>query len=176
MFSRLRAALFAVAALGLLSACASGAKPEAMVVQATDQGPPTNPALLGAMTVGTVTGGSETNPMWTSQVDDASFRQALEDSLRNRGYLAPTPTQARYTVDARMVSLDQPFFGLEFTVTSSVDYAVGGANGGKRSIPVTANGTASFSDAPLAVERLRLANEKSIQENIRAFLAQLARF
>lgn len=175
MLSRLRAFLVAFAALGLLSACASGAKPEAMVAHTTDVTAPANPALQGAMTVGSVTGGSETNPMWTSQVDDASFRQALEDSLRIQGYLAPTPAEARYTVDAQMLSLDQPFIGFEFTVTSSVDYMVDGA-GGKRSIPVTAEGSATFGESPLAVERLRLANEKAIKENIRTFLVRLSQF
>lgn len=175
MISRLRAVLFAFAALGLLSACASGAKPEAMVAHTTDVTAPANPTLQGLMTVGTVSGGSDTNPMWTSQVDDASFRQALEDSLRIQGYLAPTQAEARYTVDAQMLALNQPFIGFEFTVTSSVEYRVDGGGRG-RSIPVTAKGTATFSDSPLGVERLRLANEKAIKENIRAFLVELSKF
>ncbi|MDF1791883.1 MAG: hypothetical protein P1U88_08235 [Thalassobaculaceae bacterium] len=175
MLLRLRALLFAVAALGLLSACASGAKPEAMVAHTTNVSAPTNPTLQGAMQIGTVSGGSETNPMWTSQVDDASFRTALEDSLRIHGYLAPSPAEARYTVDAQLQQLDQPIFGFNFTVASSVDYAIQGP-ADRRSIPISASGRATFGDSPIAVERLRLANEKSIQENIRAFLVELSRF
>lgn len=174
MLSRLRAAFFAVAALGLLSACASGAKPEAMAVT-TSLGSPTNPSLQGAMQVGTITGGSDTNPMFMSQVDDASFRAALEDSLRSHGYLASSPAAARYTVDATMQELDQPIFGFTLTVGSSVIYDVQGPVE-RRSFPISANGDATFSDSPIAVERLRLANEKSIQANIRAFLAELATY
>lgn len=175
MLARLRAVLIAAAALGLLSACASGAKPEAMVAHTTNTNAPTNPVLDGAMQVGAISGGSETSPMWMSQVDDAAFRTALEDSLRVHGYLAPSPAAARYTVDAQLLQLNQPMFGFDLTVTSSVEYVVQGP-AERRSMPVTAQGTATFSDSPLAVERLRLANEKSIKENIRSFLAELSRY
>lgn len=174
MFSRLRAVLFAMAALGLLSACASGAKPEAMAVAKSPE-IATNQALQGAMQVGTITGGTETNPMLMSQVDDAAFRTALEDSLRNHGYLAPSSAAARFTVDAQLQNLDQPIFGLTLTVVSSVTYDVQGPSE-RRSFPITRSGEATFGDSPIAVERLRLANEKSIQANIRAFLAEIATY
>jgi hypothetical protein len=174
MLSRFRAVFFAVAALGLLSACASGAKPEAMAVSA-DASIPTNPALQGAIQVGAITGGSETNPMFMSQVDDASFRSALEDSLLVHGYLAPSPAQARFTVDAKMMPLEQPIFGFNLTVTSSVEYGIQGP-GERRTIPVRERGRATFGDSPIAVERLRLANEKAIQANIRTFLTELAKY
>jgi len=60
-------------------------------------------------------------------------------------------------------------------VTSSVEYMVQN-QAERRSIPVSAQGEATFGDSPLAVERLRLANEKSIQANIRAFLGELSRY
>jgi hypothetical protein len=64
-------------------------------------------------------------------------------------------------------------FGLTFDVTSTVRYTVEGQ--GKRKIfPITAVGTATTSEAFAAVERLRIANEKSIKENIKKFLNELS--
>jgi hypothetical protein len=40
--------------------------------------------------------------------------------------------------------------------------------------PIVATGTATTSDAFVAIARLKMANEKSIQENIKAFIQQLA--
>lgn len=168
------AALAAVVGCLLLSACASNTSPQAMTVAAP--GPAAaNPKLAGAVTVGTVSGGQDTNPMWTSQVDDASFRQALTESLRNAGYLAAAPAAAPYTLDAALVRLDQPFFGFEFDVTSSVTYTLRGEGAG-RSWPVTAVGTGYMSDSVAAVARLKFANERSIQANIARLLDELRGF
>lgn len=168
------AAVAAVVGCLLLSACASNTAPEAMTVPAPATTAP-NPGLAGALKVGTVTGGQDTNPMWTSQVDNASFRQALTESLRNAGYLAAAPEAAPYTLDAALVSLDQPFFGFEFDVTSSATYTLRG-KGAERSWPVTAVGTGYMSDSVAAVARLKFANERSIQANIARLLDELRGF
>lgn len=163
----------AVACL-LLSACASNTAPEAMTVPAMPAASP-NPALAGALKVGAVTGGQDTNPLWASQVDDASFRQALTESLRNAGYLAAAPDAAPYTLDAGLVKLDQPLFGFELDVTSSVTYTLRG-KGAERNWPVTAVGTGLMSDSMVAVARLKFANERSIQASIAKLLDALHGF
>ena len=43
------------------------------------------PTLSRAIAVQTVGGGRETNPMWTSQVGNAEFQDALTKSLQARG-------------------------------------------------------------------------------------------
>lgn len=171
--TRSLAAVTAVAACLLLAACASNTAPEAMIVHATPAA--ANPRLAGALAVGGVTGGAETNPMWTSQVDDASFREALTASLRSAGYLAPAPSAARYTLIAALVALDQPFFGFEFDVTSTVQYTLRG-DGQEHSWPITAVGTASMSDSVVGVARLKIANERSIRGNIAQLLDRLHGF
>jgi len=68
-------------------------------------------------------------------------------------------------------ALNQPAFGLTFDVESTVQYTVESAGLGK-DVTVKAVGTASVSDAFAGVERLKMANERSIKENIKAFLTK----
>jgi hypothetical protein len=157
-----------------LGGCASPALPEAMTVK-LDSGAAVNPRLKGAVALGQVSGGEATNPLWVSQVDNDSFRKAFEASLASYGYLAPDAASAKYSVSAKLFKLDQPMFGLTLDVKSNVVYEVAG-QGVTKSYPVNSTGTATFSDAAVAVQRLRLSNERSILENIREFLKQLASF
>ena len=145
-----------------------------MTVQPTEHAA-LNPKLKGAIRVESVTGGADTNPLWESKVDNDSFKKALEDSLSIAGYLAPGNSDAPYVISAALEKLKQPFIGLTFDVTSTVLYKISG-NSIKKEYPVTATGTATMSDAFVGVERLRIANEKSIKENIKALLIQLQNF
>lgn len=152
-----------------LAACASGATAQKMSVQ-QEAGFKPNPAFKNAIAVNNVSGGSDTNPMWKSMVGSAEFKTALIESLRNMGYLAPEGSKAKYTLDASLTSLDQPIIGFTFDVESSVSYQVSGAQ--SKNYPIVALGSASVSDAFLGVERLRIANENSIKNNIKKFLEE----
>jgi len=157
-----------------LGGCATAARPDAMTVK-LDTGTAVSARLKGAVALGQVSGGESTNPLWISQVDNDGFKKAFEASLTSYGYLATNPASAKYTVAAKLLKLDQPMFGLTLDVKSNVVYELSGA-GASKSYPVNATGSATFSDAPLAFERLRLSNERAILENIREFLKQLALF
>lgn len=171
-----RISIFSAIALcvAVLGGCATSATHQAMTVQ-PQAAAVVNPKLKSAIRVDAVNGGKDTNPLWTSQVDNAGFKKALEDSLAIAGYLAPANASAPYTLSAELKELDQPLLGFTFDVKSSVDYKLSG-NGSAKDYPVTATGTATVSDAFVAIERLRIANEKSIQENIKALLKELERF
>jgi len=161
--------------VGVLAGCATSATHQAMTVQ-PQAAAVVNPKLKSAIRVDAVTGGKDTNPLWTSQVDDAGFKKALEDSLAIAGYLATgNNANAPYTLSAELKELDQPLLGFTFDVKSSVVYKLSG-NGSTKDYPVTATGTATVSDAFVAIERLRIANEKSIQENIKVLLKELEHF
>ena len=69
--------LLVTAALAQLAACASAAKPEAMVATTTTSQAPFPQGLQHAMCVRSVTGGQKTNALWVSKVDDQSFNTAL---------------------------------------------------------------------------------------------------
>ena len=156
-----------------LTGCAAPATSQAMTVQSGAVATASS-ALKGTVKVSEISGGKETNPMWTSQVDGPEFKKALSDSLNIAGYLAADPSAAKYDVKAKLLGLDQPMFGLTFDVKSSVEYQVSGA-GVAKTIPISATGTATTSDAFAGVARLRIANERSILENIKAILTELGK-
>jgi hypothetical protein len=164
-------AVAVTAVLLQLGGCATPATSQAMTVK-PGLAAPVNPRLKGAVAIDDVKGGKETNPLWTSQVDAAGFRKALSDSLAIAGYLAPDPGSAKYKVSADLRSLDQPLVGFTLEVKSNVHYEIAGV-GAPRAYDVQATGTASPSDAFVAFERLRIANERSVMENIKEFLNRL---
>jgi len=176
-FSRSLRPMLALAMLVLLGACAQPARVTQMAVPDNVLAPvvAANPGLQNSLTVAEVTGGKDTNPMWTSQVNNPEFREALERSLEFNGVLAPEPAKARYDVSVMLMELHQPLLGFDMTVTSVVNYRVTEHAGGKEvySEAVTKPYTADFSSSFVGVERLRLANEGAIRENIRLFLTKL---
>ena len=125
------------------------------------------------MVLGSVIGGEATNPLWASKVDAQSFKGALDKSLSVAGYKAVDASNAKYKVDADLQKLDQPFGGFTMDVVSTVLYTVSGG-GVQKQFPVTATGSATTSDAFIGGERLRMASERSIKENIKLFLQKLA--
>lgn len=164
------------AGLLVLGACATPAAPEHMAATAGVVTPVTTTAPgYHQLRVGHVQGGSETNPLWESNVSNEDFRTALESSLRGVSYLSETPDKANLEVNASMVDLQRPLAGLDMTVTSKVRYTVTATGGGNPVFDetISASGTGHFGDALLGVERLRLANEASIRANIAAFLQRL---
>lgn len=170
VFSSLKLAVV-LTVLASLYGCATGANSGAMVVNSYEKPALVNAELKEKLSVRYVGGGKETNPMLASQVDTLAFKDALSNSLRIAGYEATN--SGLYFVDAEIQALSQPMFGMTFDVTSTVRYTVEG-NGKRKIFPVTAVGSASPSDSLLGVERMRLANEKSIKENIKKFLQELA--
>lgn len=131
--------------------------------------------LYQQVNMGKVEGGEKTNPIWTSQVDNPEFAAALENTLRVHALLAGPDKPGRYNLSATLVSMDQPFIGASFTVTSTVRYALVDAANGASALEetVTTPYTAKFNDAFLGAERLRLANEGAIRENIGEFIRRL---
>lgn len=158
-----------------LSACASPAEVQNMVVV-----PPELPAKVSsspysaAIEVTRVYGGEETNPLWTSEVSNAAFREALRESLQRSGLLASS-APPQFSLTASLKELDQPLVGFSLTVNSKVDYQLVEKSTMKSVFnePVQASYTATFGDSPIAIQRLRLANEGSIRENISQFLTRL---
>jgi hypothetical protein len=166
--------LSALALLLALGACASGATPGAMTVPLSEQTMLAEGSRLRqSVQVGSINGGRDTNPLWTSQVSDADFATALRQSLGTHAMLSIN--NQLFRVDAQMVGLDQPLAGLDLEVRSRVRYRVTQVATGATVLDqeIAAAYTAPFSASFLAIERLRLANEGSIRENIRQFLVAL---
>jgi hypothetical protein len=151
-----------------LSACASGARPVAMVSGATPDMAP----IEEDFTVDAITGGESTNPIWISKVSDHDFKQALILSMQRAGIY---DARSDLHVAAELVELKQPLLGFDLTVIATVIYRIKDATGAQVfEETVVSPYTADFSDAFLAVERLQLANEGAVRENILKFMRLLS--
>jgi len=157
-----------------LSGCASPARVDSMTVAGQPSQRIAASPLRDNLAIKDVTGGKETNPMWKSNIGSTEFEQALEGSLKSVGLLAPRQG-GRYMLTAHLENVDQPFVGFSMTVTSSVRYMVTERATGKEifSKTIVSPYTASVSDAFVGSERLRLANEGSIRENITQIIDEL---
>ena len=159
--------------LALLAGCATPAAVSNMSVYTTQHIAPA--ALKGAIAVADVTGGRETNPLWVSQVSSEAFRSALEDSLANAGVFERVLSASKYRLTADLNQLEQPAFGIDMTVTSTIKYTVVDTRTGKDvySRLIRAPFTAGFSDSPMGATRVRIATEGSIKKNIEMLINAL---
>jgi hypothetical protein len=120
-----------------------------------------------------VNGGDKTNPLWTSEIDGPDFGAALKQSLANADLLGDG--SAPYRLRANLLRVEQPIFGLDFEVTSEVEYTLFESSNNKvlwREI-IRAPFTAGIGDSVIGIKRLRLANEGSARANISALLKRL---
>lgn len=161
-----------------LTGCATPARTDQMTISATAVSALQVPqALRTAVAVRDVTGGQDTNPLWMSSVGSAEFERALEGSLRAAGLLSENRQGSRFFLTAHLQKLDRPFAGLDMTVTAHVAYTLTERASGRDvydSVLVTPY-TARVSDALLAVERLKLANEGAIRASIARLVEELTR-
>jgi hypothetical protein len=171
---RIRNLAFIVLTSILLFGCATPASHFAMIASRSDITEKRSEKLANSIYVRSVNGGKSTNPMWTSQVDNDTFKSALNESLAIVGYKSSDSSKAKYLVDVELKKLDQPLLGIDFDVASEVNYTVE-SNLEKNVIPISANGKATFSESFFGVERLKLANEKSIKANITKFIDLLSK-
>jgi hypothetical protein len=170
--SRLLAASLLLASIAL-SGCASGATAAGMTVTQAELVAPANPTARGAFRLGPVGGGEETNPLWTSQVSNEQFKEALVASLKLAGLLGDGA--ARYELTGLLVELAQPFIGLDMTVTATVQYSVTDATTGAViwSEKLVTPHTATMGDAFVGMTRLKLANEGAVRKNIAQLVQRL---
>ncbi len=165
---------FLAVAVSMMFGCASSARVDQMI--ATKSSDLTfDPGLEHAIDLSDVKGGEETNPLWTSEIGNAEFTSALQQSLHQVNLLG-SEEQTKYELTANLVSVDQPLLGLDLEVITYVEYQLTEKATGSIVFKKTINApyTATVSDAFVAVERLRLANEGSARENINTLLKTLA--
>ncbi|VEF11184.1 Uncharacterised protein [Pseudomonas fluorescens] len=165
----------ASALIALCTGCASPAQISGMSVSA-DQATvsPYDSQLKKNVQLSEVNGGDKTNPLWTSEIEGADFGAALKQSLANADLLGND--SATYALRANLLRVDQPIFGLDFEVTSEVEYTLIEAATQKvvlREV-IRTPFTAGFGDSVIGIKRLRLANEGSARVNIIAMLKRLS--
>lgn len=168
--------LFASVFAIVLTGCASSAKIEGMTVSENQaQTLQFDKPLHDNLLLSEVNGGEATNPLWTSEIDGPAFQAALQQSLDKAGLLS-TSSEAPFSLRANLLQVDQPLFGLNFEVTTEVEYTLVDNASGKVLFreKVRTPFTAGVGDSFMAVKRLRLANEGSAKENIAALLKRLS--
>ncbi len=151
--------------------CASGAKMENMVFQGDQKEYPAE--LQENLELGDVSGGKKTNPLWTSEIDNNAFSGAVKESLSSQGLYSE---DGKYRLEVNLLKVDQPLFGLNFKVTTHVQYMLTNTDSGAVVFDntVVAPHTASVGDAFVGIKRLRLANEGSAKKNIEELLSKLS--
>ncbi|MEE1673258.1 hypothetical protein SNR37_002672 [Agarivorans aestuarii] len=155
-----------------LAGCASGAQVANMVNKGEQQQFPQE--IQENLALSSVTGGEETNPAWTSEISDKAFSEAIKQSLVEQGLFSD---DGNYQLAVEMVEIEQPLFGLDMTVTTTVKYTLTDKETGKVLFDETVNApyTATVGDAFAGVKRLQLANEGSGRENIKGLLELLSK-
>jgi len=158
----------------VLNACSSGARMSAMVVPITPENIITEESkLYQSIELSEVSGGKKTNPLWTSQVGDEEFLQALLNSLKAHALISVG--EAKYRLIAKLIKIKQPLVGFDLTVKSTIQYELLEINTQKivYNEQVYVEYTAAFGDSLLGSKRLQLANEGAIKDNISKFITTL---
>lgn len=155
-----------------------------MSVAAADADVTISPGVPGyrALRVGEIRGGSNTNPLWLSNVTNEDLRSALESSLRNIGYLAESGTKESYVVTASIVNLDRPAGAMDpvlviapvkWAVTAKIRYTVTPSAGGQPVFDDLVAATGESQGGLAASARVKSASEAAIRANFQAFARRL---
>jgi hypothetical protein len=156
----------------LLGGCATGAKPEGMVVQRSAV-----PHGIASTVSVAVSGGSKTSSTSASQISDDAFAQALRDSITKTGLFKEVSADGgRYRLTAFIGKVDQPMMGFAMTVKMEVSYKLVDMQDGQTvwAKDIASEHTAQVSEAFAGIKRLRMANEGAAQANIEQAIAALS--
>ena len=125
-----------------------------------------------------VDGGRETNPLWTSQISNSEFTQAIETSILNSDIFKSIAKgdNADYYLNVDIVKISQPIIGLDFDIAMETKWAL--IQKTTKTIvwsdKIATTYKAKLGTALIAGERLQKANEGSARENIKEGLSRLS--
>ncbi len=161
-------ALMAIVMIG----CATPASRDSMSISAIERTQySSGKALSKSISVGHVSGGEKTNPAWTSEIGNEEFAAALKDSLET-AHLLNNQVLSKYELDAILIEVNQPMFGFTMSVKTQVQYTLRDKTNGNIVMQETfsASGSATTGDAFVGTKRLKMASERSAQENIKRII------
>lgn len=162
-----------VTLLLMLTGCSTPVSQQVMLIEKNDLNIQLEDKFKNNLYVRSVSGGKETNPLWLSEVDSEAFKGALENSLAALGYRSYN-SNSEYIIDVTLKDVKHPFAGLTMDVTSDVAYSVTKKNGAINYFQVSATGSATISDEVIGHYRAKLANGRSIKENIIKFIRAIS--
>jgi hypothetical protein len=177
MATRLRTILLAASLLLLLAACTVVARPEYMALD-----PDTSPAILKtspfkkSIALGDVAGGTKYEQFpGIPTVENDALREAVRLNLSRTDLLGAEGARPPYRLDVTLVATKAPHWGYTLTITSFVRYVLVRSRdeGVVFDEMIDAPGVAYLREEYLGFNRFRLALERSIKNNIAAFLMRL---
>lgn len=175
MFRNLALLLILTSAVAL-TGCASNASSQQMTYKINSTERLKNTKLANNISISSVSGGHETNPLLASSINDENFEIALKDSLKE-AHLYQKLNDGTYQLNAHLVKLDKPLIGINLKVTCQVHYTLKDKT--KNNViynkDITSDYTATMSDSPIAITRMKIANEGAARNNIKAFILDLYR-
>jgi len=172
-FSRHATFIVCLSSVVVLSGCASPIMHSALV--------PAAPAIVKqhVKSVAVVAGGgAETSAAGKSSVNDAELQMAVATAIKQSKVFSQVVEgkNGDYVLNVNIFNLDQPNFGFSFTVTVEMGWTLTRADTGavvwRESIK--SGHTVSAGEAFAGVERLRLATEGAIRNNIEQGLGKLS--
>ena len=123
-------------------------------------------------------GGMDTNPLWTSQISNSAFTEALSNALAKSGVFQGVikDGDADYILDVTILKYQQPLAGIHFDVSINTKWELTNT---KTLVPVWSDTfettyRAKLSEALFASERLQKANEGSVRTNIKEGIRRLS--
>jgi hypothetical protein len=165
----------ALVALALLSACASRSdlrlQPADLLGIDVGRGPA--PAFRNAISLAPVSVGRDTGTPWTARFGAIQVQQALIETLL--AARLGTAQSGRFRLDATLVNLDRPYAGFAMTVTATIAYRLTDSQTGAvlYNQTITTIGSATLNDAITNENRLRIADERAVQANLRRLVEDL---
>jgi hypothetical protein len=123
-------------------------------------------------------GGKETNPLWTSQISNKAFTEALSNALTQSGVFQSVIKggDADYILDVSILDYDQPWMGADIDISMNTKWEL---TNSKTLVPVWSETfktsyRAKLADALIAAERLQKANEGSVRTNIKEGIKRIS--
>jgi hypothetical protein len=161
----------------LMTGCASpatvqGMQPQSLALQALQNKHPFSVSVQAA-------GGEETNPLWTSEISNEAFAQAIREGIAESGLFRSVITagDGDYLLEVSIVNVDKPVAGFDMTVNMAASWKL--THVATRKIVfqdvIYKSYTATVGNAFAGIKRLRLAQEGAARENIQEGLNRISR-
>lgn len=101
--------------------------------------------------------------------------QALRKSMINSKFFKSLSDKANedWDLKAEIKRLDQPAFGADFTVTAEIKYTLLNKGVVVKDFAITESGTATLGEEVIGFKRMKVADERCIQNNIKKLLVEL---
>ena len=101
--------------------------------------------------------------------------QALRKSMINSKYFKSLSekTKEDWDLNAEILRLDKPSFGADFTVSAEIKYTLLNKGVVVKDFAITESGTATLGEEVIGFKRMKVADERCIQNNIKKFLIEL---